>query len=112
MTRTDCPLVRSGRMRRPLLLAGPVVASLVVAVLGGVASAAESESPEAAQLRRSGISPDAAGVATFLANLNPSPQLQQRIDRLVTDLGSDDFAVREAASRDLSGIGAARPALT
>jgi len=78
---------------------------------GATALAAEEESGEALLLKQHGISADVAGITTYLTNLFPTDELQREIDRLIQQLGSDDFRDREAASRKLTTIWAAQDAL-
>ena len=104
------------RNRGPMNLHGTqIVGVLSLLVLLSSASAvsqgADEESPEVLLLKQYGISADAAGVTAYLANLFPNDVLRQEIDRLIRQLGSDDFRDRESASRKLTTIWAAHDAL-
>lgn len=67
-------------------------------------AAAESDSA-AATLRRYGVEPTAAGVMGVLRQWRPDADSRARIARLVRDLGDDNWGVREAATRQLAGMG-------
>jgi hypothetical protein len=61
---------------------------------------------ESAQLlKRHEITPDTAGISTYLRGSQPSKGEQQRIAALIVRLDGKDFADREAASRELVRLG-------
>jgi len=97
-----------GRTSLLILLAAWLGASLP---LQGADERSGEPSGEALLLREHGISADAAGVTEYLTHLFPTAALRQEIDQLVQQLGSDDFRDREAASRKLTTIWAARDSL-
>jgi hypothetical protein len=66
--------------------------------------AAESNSA-ATTLRRYQVEPSAAGVLGVLRQWLPDAENRARIARLIRELGDDNWAVREAASRQLAGMG-------
>ncbi|MCE9547324.1 MAG: hypothetical protein K8T25_17770 [Planctomycetia bacterium] len=106
-----CRLGRSATML-VMLGAAPLLALLTfIAAATPARAAEETENPDVVLLRRHGVSADGRGIAVYLGNLIPDAKSQERIAQLIAQLDSEDFAVREAATRDLSGIGAARQAL-
>lgn len=92
-------------------IAGVLSLLLVMSSAAAVSKGADEESAEVVLLKQHGISADAAGVTTYLTNLFPSDGLRQEIDRLIQQLGSDDFHDRETANRKLMAIWAAHDAL-
>ncbi len=69
-------------------------------------STAAEESSAAATLRRYEVEPTAAGVIGVLRQWQPNAENRARVARLVRELGDDNWAVREAASRHLAEMGA------
>jgi hypothetical protein len=67
--------------------------------------AAESHSAAAATLKRYDVEPNAAGVLSVLRRWQPTAENHARIARLVAELGDENFAVRDAASRQLAALG-------
>jgi len=98
-------------LTRDRILAGLFACGLAVTSLVSPASGEEAASGEAALLKEHGITPDAQGVTAYLASLIADDALRTGIDRLIVQLGSDDFREREAATRKLLTIWAARGAL-
>jgi hypothetical protein len=90
-----------------------------ILLLAGLAAAAATEDPLPPQaqadvqtLKDAGIRPDDAGLREYLRSLNPSAEVRREIGVLIGELGSEDFAQREAASRRLTALaGMARPEL-
>lgn len=52
-------------------------------------------------LEESGVPPTAKGVTEYLNDLHPTPKTKQRLQRLIADLGHNDFFRREAAMAEL-----------
>ncbi|MCE9552289.1 MAG: PQQ-binding-like beta-propeller repeat protein [Planctomycetes bacterium] len=92
-------------------IAGVLSLLIVMSSAAAVCRGADEESAEVVLLKQHGITADAAGVTAYLTNLFPSDALRQEIDRLILQLGSDDFRDRETASRKLTTIWAAYDAL-
>jgi hypothetical protein len=65
---------------------------------------AEASTPEAV-LRRAHVEPTAAGVLENLGRWRPTAENRARIGRLVAQLGSESYSLREAAARDLANSG-------
>ncbi len=68
-------------------------------------STAAEESSSAATLRRYEVEPTAAGVLSVLRQWQPNAENHARTARLVRELGDDNWAIREAATRHLAGMG-------
>jgi hypothetical protein len=68
-----------------------------------VAPAPDEKSDEDG-LKAAGITPDADGITEFLKGLRPTSQTAETIARLVADLGDKDWAVREQATKKLTGL--------
>lgn len=64
---------------------------------------AQNESSSADRLRAAGIDPTTAGLQKYLQQLTGN-EAQQSVAKLVAELGSEVFAVRENASRTLAEI--------
>lgn len=77
-----------------LLTAGSLLAQVPVT---------SSESESANRLRAAGVEPTLEGIQKFLQTL-VGAEAQQGVVKLITDLGHDDFTIRERASRDLAEI--------
>src|SRR5690349_8841592 len=87
----------------------------------GTAPARAAEPPfEPAEAERivkdAGGGVDGPGLIAFFKTRTPKPDDQRRLERAVKHLGDDDFAAREAATRELIAAGRAalpflRPAL-
>jgi|GEM_PF-3003153 len=79
----------------------------ILFVAGGLLPAAHAQQPaesEAAnRLRAAGIEPTTAGVQKYLLQLTGG-EAHQNVARLIADLGSDEFTVREKASRALADL--------
>jgi len=90
--------------RREWLLVVTVVLSSGIMAWAGRRLAAETYSP-AATLRRYNVEPTAAGVVGVLRRWQPDAGNGAQIAQLVGQLGNDNWAVREAASRQLAGMG-------
>jgi hypothetical protein len=80
-----------------------VLLSLLMAT--GMRAAAEDRPtdalPDFAILRRQGAEPDRESVSKVLRDLQPSDNQRERIAALITQLGSDDYGEREAATEEL-----------
>lgn len=77
----------------------------------GLAAVPQSESHSpAAALRRYKIEPTTAGVLDLLRQWQPSTERRAQIARLIGQLGSDSYPIREAASRRLATLGVAAEA--
>jgi hypothetical protein len=73
---------------------------------------AASKSDSVATLRRYEVEPTADGVLGVLRQWRPDTENRARIAQLVRDLGDNNWAVRDRASRQLAGMGRlAEPAL-
>ena len=75
------------------------------AAVGVESGGAASEPESAATLRRYEVEPTAADVLRVLRQWRPDAGNRERIARLVRDLGDNNWAVRERASRELAGMG-------
>jgi HEAT repeat protein len=60
---------------------------------------------DAKTLRDAGVETDSAGLLAFFRLRTPTPADRARLVRCVAELGSDEFAVREHASRELAAAG-------
>jgi HEAT repeat protein len=58
-------------------------------------------SPHLEQLQQYDLQPTADSLGAYLTSLHPSPQQRRQLVALTQQLGSPDFAVREAAARQL-----------
>jgi len=65
----------------------------------------EATEDPAVALTSNGITPDAAHVLDYLRQFIPTDEQRARIKSLVEQLGSDDYAAREEASRQLRTLG-------
>ena len=84
----------------------------LVAGLGG-AKDATTPSAEEKVLQQAGVGIDDAGLLEFFHKRTVSAKDRQRVNRLIRQLGDDEFEQREKASADLQAIGRlAVPALT
>ena len=94
-----------------LFAAASVAALAVVAACAHRVAAAEP-SPAIARLAEYNLSPTTQSLAGYLASLQPTPERQKVLQRLVAQLGDDDYARREQATRELMRqMGGASPAL-
>jgi HEAT repeat protein len=64
-----------------------------------------AEESSASIIKRYDVEPTAASVLGVLRQWQPSAENRARIDRLVRELGDENWAVREAASRHLADMG-------
>jgi hypothetical protein len=64
---------------------------------------AQEEPEPALRLRAAGIEPTAAGIQAYLRQLT-GVEAQQNAARLIAELGSDEFATREKATRALADL--------
>lgn len=80
--------------------------TLSVVVLAGSSARADdaAPSPYAATLRKHGIEPDAAGLGKYLRQLRPDEKQQRETQRLIQQLGSDQFGERESATKRLMDL--------
>jgi HEAT repeat protein len=75
-------------------------------------AAAADPSPALARLAQYNLSPTTQSLAGYLASLQPTPERQKVLLSLVAQLGDDDYARREEATRELMRqIGGASPSL-
>ncbi len=66
---------------------------------------AENGADDERLVRAAGVTPDGAGLLAFFRQRTLSDADRKRLQGLVRDLGSEDFATREAASRSLTAAG-------
>jgi HEAT repeat protein len=98
---------------RPVRLYLPL-ALVFFGVLGPLAplAAAEADDPDARALRAAGLSDDGAALVRYFRERTPADADPAVLVVLVTQLGDDNFGVRERATARLARLGAAaRPAL-
>jgi PQQ-like domain len=67
--------------------------------------ASDSKDPEEHLLEQNGVSADGPGLLDFFRNHSPAEADQRRLEQLIRQLGSEDFAEREQASRALVAWG-------
>jgi HEAT repeats len=71
----------------------------------GMAEVAERVADDERLLRAAGVAPDKPGLLAFFRQRTPSDAERKHWQVLLQNLGSEDFATREAASRDLTAAG-------
>jgi hypothetical protein len=82
-----------------------LTAALVLLAALATADATEDPlTPQAQTLKDAGIRPDDAGLREYLKSLSPSPEVRREIGVLIAQLGSEDFARRDEASRRLTAL--------
>ena len=92
-----------------------VLVGALSGLLAGVSWALDAVAPSAEEkvLQQAGVGIDDAGLLEFFHRRTVSAKDRQRVNRLIRQLGDDEFEKREKASADLQAIGRlAVPALT
>ncbi len=84
-----------------VLLAGPL---LLAAVPRGVCAEAKKDNPDLVLLKKHGITPDPQGLIAYLRSLRSENAARAHLDQLITQLGHDEFTVREAAQQRLGRL--------
>jgi hypothetical protein len=88
------------------------IVCVAVALGAAAVSAADPSAADEELLKKAGVGTDGAALLEFFRGRTVDGGDQERIEKLIKDLGSDDFETREAASGRLAGIGArAKPLL-
>jgi len=85
---------------------GCVLAVVAASVAPAAAAAGQDAQtdPDVAVLIAAGLKPDAAGIGAYLKDFLPNAAHAKRVARLVKDLGSEEFEVRQAASKALAAL--------
>lgn len=74
-------------------------------LLVGVLTLAQDAAPDVALLKENNLPVDGAGLLTFFKDRTANKNDAATIQKLITQLGADDFEAREEASRRLIGLG-------
>jgi len=77
---------------------------LCVACLGVAAAADETPDPDVKTLTSAGITPDASGLRAYLKHFLPSSDHEKKVAALIKDLASEDFDVRDRATKALASL--------